>query len=172
VRFFLALLLLNTASNLAAIDAVPPPSESDYGWFARVVLGVEDGYMRRMGCYRGTVVAMTDETITLQAGARMPRTFGLTLALLSDRIPLERRVGAAHRLKDVRLGDLVYLDLVPVRDGFVGIHLGIVRRPGGKVPPAEDAHYSMRSHDFYNAAQFVEEKVIPAMQTFGVWYLR
>jgi hypothetical protein len=144
---------------------IRPRDEADYGWFALLIKAAENVYMSRMGAYWGKVIAMTEDTVTLQKGRRMPRTFLLTPALLSDRIPLKYRPGAMHRLRDVQLGDTVYLDLIPVRDTFVGLNLGITRRPGGGIPPAADGHLPehLRSHNRYNTFQFVDERVYPAL---------
>ena len=67
-------------------------------------------------------------------------------------------------MKDVKLGDMVQMDVSPILDGFVCYSIGIFRRPGGKIPPAEDAELpeNSRMHNHYNALQFTEERVYPA----------
>jgi hypothetical protein len=64
----------------------------------------------------------------------------------------------------VRVGDTVGFDVVPTSRGYVVVALGIGRRPGGKIPPAEDEHLPAQSrmHNIYNAYQTVEEKGVPA----------
>lgn len=155
--------LLNTP--LVDSQRLLPREDSDYPWTAQLIKLAENHYMRRMNAYWGKVVGFTDETITLQRGTRIPRTFLLAPAILSERIPLVRRAGTGHRLKDVRLGDRVYLDVEPVRDTFVGYTLAVTRRPGGKIPPADDDDLPERCriHNIYNALQFMDEQVLPSL---------
>jgi hypothetical protein len=89
--------------------------------------------------------------------------FRVSPALTSDRIPLEWSLGTGHRLRDVRIGDWITIELAPARDGHVCINLGIYRRPGGTIPPAEDTHLpeGFRLHNRRNAEQFVEETFVP-----------
>jgi hypothetical protein len=139
-----------------------------YGWTAWLIWVGEDVYMRRMNAYRGRVVEITDDTITLQQGTKIPRTFLLTPALVHERIPLVRRVGTGHRLKDIKLEDSVFLDVEPTRapEGFIAYTLGITRRPGGTIPPAEDAHLPehLRMHHYFNARQTAELRILPGLR--------
>jgi hypothetical protein len=160
--------------------ALQSRDEASYGWSARAVKAWENIYLlcRNQtvgGIYGGKVIGLTDETITVQLGKRIPRTFSLAVPLLSDRIPLNYGPGMGYRLRDVQLGDKVDLDVVSVRDGFVCLAIGIGRRPGGIIPPGEDPPAipeNCRRHHFYNAAQFTEEKVVPALSRQAMRLIR
>src|SRR5438128_1095650 len=84
-----------------------PFDEARYSWTARLMKAAEDEYFRRHSEYSGKVVGLTEDMITVQLHARIPRTFSLAPPLLSDRIPLKHGPGMGYRLRDVQLGDMV-----------------------------------------------------------------
>jgi hypothetical protein len=125
----------------------------------------EEHYIRNGNLFGGKVIELTEDTITVRNWSDFPRTFSVAPPLTSKRIPLQWSVGTGHRLGDVRVGDRVVFDLAPTPRGDVVIALGIVRRPGGTIPPAEDEHLpsECRIHNRWNAHQAVEEKGVPKL---------
>jgi hypothetical protein len=59
----------------------------------------------------------------------------------------------------VRVGEIVHCYVVPTPRGVVMIAVGIIRRPGVKIPEAEDDYLyeSMRMHVVFGKAQAMEE---------------
>jgi len=152
------LLCLPTADHGRGV----PQLNKDYALLVQLLVVLNDAYYIRVGeVYNGKVLVLTKDTITVQTPGRVPRTFAVAPTLCSDRIPLDPQLSLLHRLRDVRRGDLVGVRLARGRDGYVCIALGIYRRPGGKIPPAEDDHLpeNCRSHIRCNADQAREEKV-------------
>jgi hypothetical protein len=123
----------------------------------------EEVYINVGELFGGQVVALTEDTITIRKWRAAAREFRVSPALTSDRIPIEWRLGTGHRFRDVRVGDKVTMDLAKARDGSVCIRIGIYRRPGGIIPPAEDEHLPAKSrlHIRCNIEQFVEETFVP-----------
>jgi hypothetical protein len=73
-----------------------------------------------------------------------------------------------YRLSDVRVGDLVNL-YIHREDGYeICDAISIVRRPGGRVPPAhgESPDTKVRHHERMNADQNLEDKGIPLAERF------
>ena len=146
-----------------------PPSfrrfdEASSGWVARLFQAGEDKWLLKSGRHGGRVIGLSRDTITVRLRSRPPRTFPLAPPLLSDRIPFNPGPGMGYRLRDVQLGDIVDLDVVPVRDGFVCIGIGIGRRPGGVIPvPSVDEPHGVWRRKAWIAHQFAEEKVLPAI---------
>ncbi len=75
----------------------------------------------------------------------------------------ENVFGRGHRLSDVRLGDKVFLCLVPVEGYWDCYRIKITRRIAGAVPPADDAFLPehRRQHIRCNARQFLESQAAP-----------
>jgi len=142
-----------------------PVSGADYWFVTFPFLLLEEHYVHNGNIFGGKVVALTEDTITVKKWTGIPRTFNVAPPLTSKRIPLEWHVGCGHRLNDVRIGDKAGFHLVSTPRGYTVVALGIYRRPGGTIPPAEDEHIPERSrmHHYYNACQAVEEKVLPKL---------
>jgi hypothetical protein len=123
----------------------------------------EEHYINTGELFGGQVIALTEDTITVRKWRTVAREFRVSPALASERIPIEWSLGTGHRLRDVRVGDRVTMDLAKAADGPVCIRIGIYRRPGGTIPEAEDAHlpWKTRLHIRCNAEQFVEDTFVP-----------
>jgi hypothetical protein len=69
-----------------------------------------------------------------------------------------------YRATDVRVGDRVSITCFVVDGVYTCYAICIERRPGGRVPPTDDAGWGRgvpRYHDYMNAYQDQEEKGIP-----------
>lgn len=150
------------------------PLSEDYPGLIGLMLWIhEEHYIITGELYGGRVIALTEDTITVRKWC-VARVFRFSPQLTSDRIPLEWSLGTGHRLRDVRVGDRVTMDLAHARDGHVCINIGIWRRPGGVIPPAEDTQLPAKSrlHVRANATQFAEETFAPKWVPWMSVYLR
>jgi hypothetical protein len=166
--------VLVLSSVWAAVEprlaALPPERVIDkkgHGLMARAYrLLLEERYLRA-GLFGGTVVELTDETVTVR-WHDFRRTFFVSPTLASERVPLPRPLlpGRHHRLSHLRVGDRAGFEVVPTPRGYVILAMGICRRPGGTIPPGEDEELPehCRPHNIFNACQAVEEKVLPRLE--------
>jgi hypothetical protein len=165
--------VLVLSSMWAAVEprlaALPPErliSRNGHGLMARAYRLLREELYLRNGLFGGTVVELTEETVTVKWGD-FPRTFLASPTLASERIPLPRPIppGCPHRLSHLRVGDKVGFTLVPTPRGYMILAIGIGRRPGGTIPPGEDEELPehCRPHNIFNACQAVEEKVVPKL---------
>jgi len=113
----------------------------------------------------------------VQDNTREPIEFALSQELRKGIESSRASIDTAHKVADLRVGDIVYL----YNDRATGVDtctaIGIRRRPGGKVPPSQDDlnktyHYPSRWDDKCNAEQFIEEVGMPAVNNLGLWFLR
>jgi hypothetical protein len=87
----------------------------------------------------GRVVKVTDDTITIRGSSGFERTFEVSPEVASEAIPPDsQRWSCAHRLNQVRGGDLVHVYLAPTARRNVVTALSIRRRPGVNIPRSED----------------------------------
>ena len=127
----------------------------------------------RPSVYRGFVVAVDAQSITVrgaEVGLPQPeviRRFMAGAALLAGEQDREYNSAADYRLKDVRVGDRVYLMLrQDVPDVCATVR--IERRPGGVVPPAPwwPTDAPNPHHEYLNAWQAFEEKGTPLPEKY------
>lgn len=140
--------------------------ETRYSWTNRIVSEAENRTWLKAGIYAGRVIAITDDTMTVQLRNRIPRTLTIAPPLLSGDVASRGGPGTGHRFQAVQVGDLVDLDVVQVRGGLVCLAVGIGRRPGGVIPPDENPTgipERNRRHHHYNAVQAVEERLLPIL---------
>lgn len=74
--------------------------------------------------------------------------------------------GGLHKISDVQIGDIVWITCRRDQGTDTCIEIQILRRPGGKVPPAfddEKRDAKSRIDNGRNAEQFIEEKVVPKL---------
>jgi hypothetical protein len=116
--------------------------------------------------YSGMVVKKTEKTILIQKRGQAPREFVLSESLASGSVPAEAAGGDRYAIRDVLVGDLVVVTYGTFPQGSVCRSVSIHRRPGGRVPPADDdsPHVQNRWHDLANAHQDLEEKGTPIPQ--------
>ena len=113
--------------------------------------------------YSGMVLRKTDRTILIQKRGQAPREFLLSEELAAGSIPAEATGGARYSMADVLAGDLVVITYGTFPQGTVCHAVTIHRRPGGRVPPADDdsPHVKNRWHELANAKQALEEQGTP-----------
>jgi hypothetical protein len=118
--------------------------------------------------YSGMVVRQTEKEILIQKRGQAPRAFLLSESLASAGVPKDATGGERYSLKDVLVGDLVVVTYATFPEGNVCQTVCIHRRPGGRVPPADDdrAHAEYRWHELANARQDLEEKGTPLPAKF------
>jgi hypothetical protein len=118
--------------------------------------------------YSGMVVQMTGKEIVVQKRGQAARAFLLSEDLASAGVPKDATGGDRYSLQDVRVGDLVVVTYATLPQGGVCQTVCIHRRPGGRVPPADDgtARAAYRWHELANARQDLEEKGVPLPQKF------
>jgi hypothetical protein len=118
--------------------------------------------------YSGMVVRKTETSILVQKRGQAPREFLLSESLAAGSIAPEATGGERYSLKDVLVGDLVVVAYGTFPQGSVCQTVSIHRRPGGRVPPADDdrTHAKNRWHELANAKQDLEEKGTPVAQKF------
>ncbi len=171
------LVLLACCCQLTTCAAEPEPrsgrslSDERFGPLDSITLLHEEYYLSVGEVFNGKVIAKTEDTITIQKWRSVARVFRVSPTLTSDRIPLEsRRLGTGHRLSHIRIGDMVGFDVARARDGYVIVSFGIYRRPGGKIPEAEDDHLPAKSrlHNRCMSEQIVEEVLVPKLLPFMV----
>ena len=147
---------------------------------------------------QGSVTAITKDSITVQCpelehrtqrldadGVKRwhtiilpetePRAFAVSEVLASGGIPREPRVAYRvseydmYRLKDVKVGDWVYLVYSRVDGVDICDHINIVKRPGGRVPPlpegVEEPSF-IPYHERMNAYWDLQDKGIPYPEHF------
>jgi hypothetical protein len=143
--------------------------------------------------YWGAVTELTKTTITIQFPNHKvkPKTFRVSETLAAGKIPMEPRlfpgqqrgyhVSASdmYRLTDVNVGDWVFIHYAHLGDQDICDHIGIQKRPGGRVPPLPEEAEALRRpkgppdprHIRYdeemNAYWDLEDKGIPYPQKFG-----
>ena len=129
----------------------------------------------RLDLYRGFVVAVDAQSITVRGSETgrpnevvVTRRFMAGAALLNGEQDRDYNSAADHRLKDVRIGDRVYLTLRQSDVPDVCATVRIERRPGGVVPPAPwDAPDNPNPvHEYLNAWQAFEEKGTPLPEKY------
>jgi hypothetical protein len=110
--------------------------------------------------YSGMVVRKTQKTILIQKRGQAPREFLLSEDLAAGGVPVDATGRDRYAMKDVFVGDLVVVTYGTFPEGSVCRSVSIHRRPGGRVPPADDdsSHAQCRWHDVANAGQDLEEK--------------
>ncbi len=135
------------------------------GPVARAFCLLKEEWSIRAGLFEGKVTGVTGDELTVRCGSGFSRTFAVSPDVASQKIPLTWEVGSGHRLRQVRAGDKVGFRVVPTSRGPVVVSLGIYRRPGGKIPPAEDDQLPehCRIHNRWNTEQFIEEKILPSL---------
>jgi hypothetical protein len=118
--------------------------------------------------YSGMVVSKTLKTIIVQKRGEAAREFLLSDDLAAGGIPKDATGGDRYAFADVLIGDLVVIRYGTFPQGNVCRAVSIHRRPGGRVPAADDdsAHAKHRWHDIANAKQELEEKHLPLPRTF------
>jgi hypothetical protein len=116
--------------------------------------------------YSGMVVRKTEKTILVQKRGQAPREFLLSESLAAGGVPAEAAGGDRYSIRDVLVGDLVVVTYGTFAQGSVCQSVSIHRRPGSRVPPADDdsPHAQNRWHDLANAQQDLEEKGTPLPQ--------
>jgi len=108
------------------------------------------------------VLAVGAEFITVQSGTERPMTFPTSETLRAGRVVAQPSPTALHKLNLVKMGDKVTIYVGQTAGTEVCTQIGIHRRPGGKVPPAEDPPgATIRFHERMNALQDFEERGIP-----------
>ena len=118
--------------------------------------------------YSGTVVRKTEREILVQKRGQAPRAFLLSEDLASASVPKDATGGERYSLKDVLIGDLVVVNYSTFPQGNVCETICIHRRPGGRVPPADDdgGYGAYRWHELANARQDLEDKGTPTPEKF------
>jgi hypothetical protein len=182
-----ALSLLLAPVNQAGAVAAPPrePLDEPKGDF------VNQGYW-------GTLTEVTKDSVTVQFDGqkdRKPRTFRVSETLAAGktamypRLTFDRPDGYAvglsvrYRLSDVKVGDWVIIIYARVDGVYICDHIGIQKRPGGRVPPLPDEAEEeclawrrkypglvpeyIRYHEYWNAYWDLEDKGIPYPEKFG-----
>lgn len=142
----------------------PQIEARNYGLFARLVHAGENSCFQQYWEYGGTVIGLTNDTITVRLGNRIPRTFTIAPALLVGDVSLKGGPGTGHRFDAVEVGDVVGLDVMSAGDRVVCHAVGIGRRPGGVIPADENPTgipEKNRRHHYHNAVQLIEEFVVP-----------
>ena len=116
--------------------------------------------------YSGMVVKKTERTILVQKRGQAPREFLLSESLAGGGVPAEATGGDRYAIRDVLIGDLVVVTYGTFPQGSMCRSVSIHRRPGGRVPAADDdsPHAQNRWHDLVNAQQDLEEKGTPIPQ--------
>lgn len=142
------------AAGSAAPPAVAPPPRE-------VVARLQE----RCRSFQGKVMAVDQSAVVVTgvepgvAEVETTRRYRAAGPLAAGRWdPAESR-GDTYRLADVRVGDRVYLRIAPDGDEDVCRAVSILRRPGGRVPPApgEPADAAVKHHEVVNARQDHEE---------------
>lgn len=118
----------------------------------------------------------------VQDNTQPPRTFVFSGSLLrmsgldsTYRGAVAPLGGDHHKVGDLEVGDIVYIRCGRDEGVDYCYDVQIHRRPGGRVPPAnEDGKlpHHRRWDTAMNAKQFVEEKVFPVMHDLRIWLLR
>ena len=118
--------------------------------------------------YSGMVIRKTEKTILIQKRGQVPREFLLSESLASGSIPAEATGRDRYSLADVLVGDLVVITYGTFPQGSVCHAVCVHRRPGGRVPPADDdsPHAKNRWHELANAKQDLEENGTPVPRKF------
>jgi hypothetical protein len=147
------------------------------------------------GLYTGRIVALTDKTVTIrfagcvkiievwpqrdgtvihnvyvQDNAKPPREFPFSAHLLRDFWGGPPPEDMAHRVSDLRIGDLVRLECMRAQPNAC-YAIGIYRRPGGKVPPAARDLTFPKEHRWdvrMNAQQAAEERAVALLRQVGL----
>jgi hypothetical protein len=141
------------------------------------------------GTYYGVATELNKDSITIRYADEKPVRFPLSDILASGGFPKEgRRLPgwgemrppspvSMYRLKDVKVGDWVYIDYV-VLDGVLTCeYISVTKRPGERMPPlpkeAEDRLNRLGRpgyipyHERMNAYWDLEDKGIPYPEKFG-----
>jgi hypothetical protein len=180
-RFFPLVLLIGTASHLERIEGADPPDThaTRGGTLAKRTKVPHD--QRSHPCDGGRVLAFNATSITVQNaqivdGTQNPPVFTLPLltlqvseVLAKGNVPTTARGGETYRLTDLNVGDKVDLRYDRTNGTYTCIQISITRRPGGKVPPAQDIPtqpWAVVHHEFMNALQDLEERGIPLPEKF------
>jgi len=118
--------------------------------------------------YSGMVLRKTEKGILVQKRGQAPREFLLSESLAAGGVPAGASAGDRYSIGDVLIGDLVVVTYGTLPQGNVCHAVSIHRRPGGRVPPADDdrPYAANRWHDLANARQQLEEKGTPVPRQF------
>lgn len=148
----------STAQYLPPGELAPPPPDRSKDF--------------KQGPYYGTVTEITRDSITIN-GAGLNRIGPVNLItgnrrfLASDALASgDYRKGVSesfgYRLADVRAGDRVSIHFDRIDGVNICTEIGILRRPGGRVPPSHAPHLGSgpRPHESANAHQDWEERGI------------
>ncbi len=110
------------------------------------------------------------EVFYVQDNTQPPKTFTFSDRLLTlngvvlprNRVWNGQYSRGEHRISDVRVGDLIYVDYGTLRGQTLCSWIAVLRRPGGRVPDAygdDNPDYKLKSSTERNAEQFIEETV-------------
>jgi hypothetical protein len=137
--------------------AVKPKESPDFQWPPRSV--------------EGTVIDLTKDSVTIRTADQKAQAFRIGGDLADGTIAPVPSPNALHLFSDVKLGDKVEVGYVRTDGELICREIGIHRRPGGRVPPAQDKGDLIRKprfrfHELMNAYQDLEEKGIPIPPKF------
>ncbi len=151
--------------------------------------------------YSGTITEITKDSITIQWPGEKPKKFLVSAALAAGEVPKEPRIhpsrnnrpyfvgeSLCYRLKDVAVGDEVWIKYAHLGDTDICDHICIKKRPNGLVPPLpegaaiiprgvtpeyikENPSLFIPYHERMNAYWDLEERGIPYPEKFG-WLRR
>jgi hypothetical protein len=200
VRTLLVLALVGL--SLAALQADEPkpkpkppkvvlPVGDDYDpgvYLGRVtVLTEEKITIKPEGDLRtGPITFLPDGTevhrLYVQDNTKPPKTFVFSDGVLafSDMLPPGRKHSSTaawgdHKVTEVLLGDLVFINYCRIQGIDTCTHIQITRRPGGKVPPGfydDKTTWEYRSDNRANTEQYLEETLVPAYRDLKLFPAR
>jgi hypothetical protein len=141
--------------------------------------------------YQGVVKEVTKDSITIQwPGEEKPKKFAVSETLAAGGFPTKSRPGSTqlvpywyrYRLKDVEVGDIVYIHFARLGGVDICDQINISKRPGGRVPPLPPGAQNLRPipelpialfpplipyHERKNAYWDLVDKGIPYPEKFG-----
>lgn len=146
---FLLLVLVLRQSEASAKDFPPVPRMKMY-------------LTQMNGVDEGTVTRKAANGFELRRADGMSKFYPLTEILRQGKVR-EGPTAPAHPFDMAMIGDKLMIEYIKFGDVCVCTDLVITRRPNGRVPPAlrEPESTPIRSHEYANAYQDLEEKGIP-----------
>jgi len=120
---------------------------------------------------QGTVIDLTKDSVTIRTADQQAQAFRIGEELADGKTAPAASPNALHLFGDVKLRDKVEVWYLRISGELVCREIGIHRRPGGRVPPAQDEVDLIRKprfrfHELMNAYQDLEEKGIPIPSKF------